>query len=324
MIRQRLRKIILAPIFFVGALFAFMIFVVSTVQAQTSPSGAFIVRPAKAEVTILPGETKTTTFTLENNTQVPLHVDVSFEDVDAAVQTSPVDEPVTLDGASMSERSLRGSLSVAKTSFNLLAGHTVDVPVTLALPKTALPGGRYGAVVWTFQSAVPPSVNDTANISVQSRIASVFYVRVQGETKEEGKLVAFGLFNNAKTVSEPTESSPIKFQVAYENTGTVHVNPYGRITVSGIFGKSTVLPIDPWAVLPGATRLREIDLFDAFWPGYYTAHLELNRGYKDIVDEVIVHFFILPSTKEIFIALGLLLFVFIVLRKSLRLSRNNT
>ena len=51
-----------------------------------------------------------------------------------------------------------------------------------------------------------------------SRVVSPYYfVRISGDTKEEGKLAAFGLFNNAKSV--PTSVvRPLQFQVAYENS----------------------------------------------------------------------------------------------------------
>jgi hypothetical protein len=90
-----------------------------------------------------------------------------------------------------------------------------------------------------------------------------------------------------------------------------------------MFGKAHVLPIDPWAVLPGATRMREIDMTEPLTPGYYTAHLELNRGYEDIIDERKVRFWVLPNKEQTFIGLILLIGLLLLLRTSLRLSRHS-
>jgi hypothetical protein len=190
------------------------------------------------------------------------------------------------------------------------------------LPKNAEPGGRYGSVVWTFRVGAVAPTTQAQNIAMESRVATLFYVRSAGAANEDGALAGFSLFSGATRVGRPTAASPIRFAISYENKGDVHLNPYGRVTVSGTFGDPRTLIVDPWAVLPGATRMREIDLMGPLSPGYYRAHLELNRGYKDIVDEADVAFWVMPSMLEF--GFGIVLFVLLVLllRRSLALSRH--
>jgi hypothetical protein len=295
------------------------------VFANTPPlsSGTVVVHPAKAEVVMLPGEEKKIMINIGNGTPAPLRVEAFFEDVAPNPQLSAIDDPVKLLGSARSISSLKDLLSIPNTSFDVLTGKEVAVPITIRIPKDAEPGGRYGSVVFRF-SPLAQSGATGANVALESRIAALLYVRISGEVREEGKLVAFGLFNKAKTTLSPTPSLPLRMQVAYENTGAVHVNPYGQITLRSMSGKTSVLLIDPWAVLPGATRMREIDMTEALTPGYYTAHLELNRGYKDIIDEQEVGFWVLPSKTQSFIGIIFLLILILIIRKSLRLSRHST
>jgi hypothetical protein len=286
------------------------------------PSGTVVVRPAKVEIVALPGGEKQTMIRVANGTPVPIHVEVSFEDVAPNTQTSAVDDPVKLLEGDSSVYSLKDLLGIPKASFDILTGKEIEVPITIRIPKNAEPGGRYGSVIFRFSPIVRPG-EAGANVALESRIAAMLYVRIAGDVKEEGKLVAFGLFNNAKTTMSPSEDVPLRIQVAYENTGAVHLNPYGRITIDGMFGKTHVLPIDPWAVLPGATRMREIDMTEPLTPGYYALHIEENRGYKDIVDERDLGFWVLPSRVQAFIGIMLLLFLSLLIRKSLRLSRHS-
>ncbi len=295
-------------------------------DAEVPPSGAVVVRPAKAEATLLPGEEKRVMIRVGNGTPSPIHVEASFEDVAPNTQTSARDNPVKLLEGTKGVYSLKELLDIPDASFDVLTGKEVEVPVTIRIPKDAEPGGRYGSVVFRF-SSIAHSGSGGANVALESRIAALLYVRIAGEVKEEGKLVAFGLFNNAKTTMSPSLDAPLRIQVAYENTGAVHLNPYGRITLhsffGGMFGETHILPIDPWAVLPGATRMREIDMTEPLAPGYYRLHLEENRGYKDIVDEQEVSFWVLPSRGAAGIGIIFFLILLLIIRKSLRLSRHS-
>lgn len=309
--------------FFLWALVGFFsVPLFSFAQTGALPSGAFIIKPAKAEIVLAPGESKETILTLSNNTALPLRIDVSFEDVAPSEQVSPTDEPVKLLGKNGGEYTLRELFSVPKYSFDLLSGKEVRVPVSITIPRDVTAGGRYGSVVFTFRPVMTPGAVQSANIAIESRIATMFFVRISGETKEEGRLARFGLFNDARSVQAPSSENPLKFQVAYENTGDVHLNPYGRITLAPFFGSERVIQIDPWVVLPGATRMREVAMADELPIGYYRAHIELNRGYADIVDEEEVSFFVLPTPKDGIFFVTIFVILALLVRRSLRISRN--
>lgn len=307
-----------------GAFLAALLFVSTpVVSAAAIPSGAFVVSPVKQEFNLKPGDEKTVIIKLSNGTPYPLTVSASYEDIAATTQTVPGDSPVKLLGADTAKDSLRSSITFPKTSFDLLSGKEIEIPVSVKLLKDTTPGGRYGSLVWSFKVANAAGAAAPANVALESRIASLFFVKVEGEVKEEGQLVSFGVFNDAQTVARPGSSTPLRFQIAFENKGNIHLDPYGRVTVSGMLSDPTVLLVDPWAVLPSATRMREVDLFSSLMPGYYHAHIELNRGYKDIIDERDVTFWVMPTTLEWIIGLLLFVILILVIRRSLALSRHS-
>ncbi len=311
-------------IFFLFTFFIVALPAMHTLYAQEStiPTGTFSLQPAKVELSILPGENKTEIIQIANGTALPLSVVVSFEDIAPKPQKTAIEEPVTLLGGISGQHPLRELLATPKKTLQLLPGETAGVPVTVSIPRLMSPGGHYGSVVFTFQPIFSKESVGPQNISVESRLATLFFVRVAGEVKEEGMLAEFGLFNKEKYLRQPGKDKPLRFQIAYTNRGTVHLNPYGRLIVSPLIGDEVTVEIDPWVVLPDTTRMREINMHDALYPGYYTATLLQNRGYEDIVDERKVAFVVLPNVAQAtFMLLGLLGFAWLV-RRSLRLSRN--
>lgn len=306
------------------SLFVFCFVVLSllfAVQATAQePTGAFIVHPARVELALSPGKEMGRDITLSNNTNAPLHVEVSFEDIAPSTQYSFADDPVLLVEDKGGRYSLREFISTPKVSFDILSGAEVILPITVRIPKDAEPGGRYGSVVIDFSPALPEGGG--SKVKVNGRVAALLFVRVEGEVKEEGKLTAFGLFNNARVVRSPSNDAPVRFQVAYENTGTVHLNPYGRVTLTDLSGRKQTTVIPPWPVLPGATRMLEVDVLSPLFPGYYKANLELNRGYENIVDDREVRFWVIPGLRGTLILIVVLIGLGWLLKRSWQISRH--
>ncbi len=300
-------------VLFAATLFPFM------VSAAEPPAGLLYVRPAKVELDIAPGESKEATLAIENTTNTPLLLTLGTEDVEGGrTEGSPGSFVLVSDRAGAYP--LRDLIELPERTLTLLSGKEVKIPVTVHIPADISPGGRYGAVTVSFKPA--DQKKGATSVSPESRMAVLFFVRVLGDTTEEGELVSFGVQNNARYVPVPSATAPLLFQMAFENKGGVHVNPYGRMTLDPLIGDGHVVSVDPWAVLPKTTRTRELSVSEPLTPGFYQAHLELNRGYGDVVDERVVWFVVYPGTRGLFgLALGVLVFIF-VLWRSLRISRN--
>ena len=227
-----------------------------------------------------------------------------------------------ISGTKSDAHALGQLLSFAKSKFEVLSFKEEHIPVTISVPARTAPGGLYGSVVFEFAPVLSDKTQPAQNIAIKSRVATLFFIRIKGEVHEEGALAAFGLFNNAQTSLSPSSLAPLRFQIAFENKGDVQLSPHGNITLKSMFGKSTRVVVDPWVVLPSATRMREIDVIDKLFPGYYRATLEQARGYGDAIDKSEKGFWILPSPTQGVVGVIVLILLLLLLRRSLAISRN--
>lgn len=150
----------------------------------------------------------------------------------------------------------------------LAHGQQAHIPVIINVPRDALPGGLYGAVL--VAGAPFKNVNGATNII--TRIGALFFVTVDGEIKRSGRLASFA-FNNGE------------FDLAFENNGDIYLNPYGIINIYEFDSRKPVknLSVDPWFVLPQSRRIRSIPE-GGLASGKYFAKATLNRGYDDLFD----------------------------------------
>jgi hypothetical protein len=149
-------------------------------------------------------------------------------------------------------------------------------------------------------------VANAARQPVVARIGSLFFLRVKGETVISGETKSIDIIGDNWWY----EKGPIELGILYENTGSVHVNPYGQLSVTNMFGEEVgYIELEPWFVLPNSLRIREITWDREFLLGRYTVKAEINRGYDDIIDEVSVSFWVLPWK----IVGGTFLILFIIL-----------
>lgn len=301
-------------------IFAILLAPVS-VFAEEIINGAFVVRPAKIELSIAPGATVSRNITVANGSLAPLEVSVEYVDVDPKKEVKNGEEPVVLGASPNSDQSLKRFITFPEKPFTILSNTEEQIPISVTIPKSESPGGRFGALVIKSHPAMRATLSDQA-VSVANQIAVLCYVRIEGDVHEEGKLLQFEIEGGKRTVFSPDQNSPLFFLITYQNTGTVHLNPYGRLTLSSLFGDPIVMTIDPWAVYPGAIRSRDVAVVSGVTPGFYRAQLEMNRGYQDIVDTANTWVVVLPnSTGWIWVIISVLIIAYLI-RRSIRLSRN--
>lgn len=279
---------IIASLFLVGLASATAYTVES--HPETPIENRFIVGPAKLEAEIKAGNLRVLTVNLENRTGKEKSFRLSFEDF---LGSSNTENTVTLLGDKKSQFSLKDYLFVPEREVKLKHGDQVKIPITVTIPAVESPGGKFGALIISAESAnklIGQKSNTQA--AVIGRIATLFFIKVPGKVKEEAKLVSFFIKNNRKIFL----SGKIELRITMENSGNVNLNPYGGITVKNIFGEAiNKIPIEPWFVLPDSVRTRDVEINLPSAIGLYSATLEINRGYSDIVDVREVKFFILPK-----------------------------
>jgi len=274
----------------------FLIAAVSIVLPRLAAAEhGFELRPAKIEMALAAGGATMRELLITNHTAVTARLSVSLED--------------------FGPDSLLPYLTLLRRSALLAPGESVTVPFLISLPENLPAPGFYGAVIVSF------AVTDSSGLAYRqagaggaveavSRLGALVFVRVRGApTEENGELVGFGLLGRRFV----RRGEPITLHIDYENRGNIYLNPYGLLTVTGRFNEAEFSQeLDPWFVLPASARLREITLTAPLAAGLYRAHLALNRGYDDIVDEASVTFIVWSwLTVGLGLLVGLMLFMLV-------------
>ncbi len=266
-------------------------YTVSTITAEEHND--FVLEPGKMEIIVEPGETVTRTVSVTNR----INRDVDFKvEVEDFIGSRDPQSPVTLLGDDKSPYSFKDNIKPEVDVFTLKFGQRIAIPVEISVPADAQPGGYYASVLISNEpSKTDQAISDqtTGKTKIVSRLGVLFFVRVKGPTHEEGHVQDFRIAG-PQNFFHPT--SPEGFDILFENTGTVHLVPYGLITIKNTMGKPIkTLPVDAYFSLPNSLRYRTIVWEDSgFRLGRYTAVLELNRGYADQIDTKQITFWIIP------------------------------
>lgn len=272
--------------------------------------GDFVVGPGKVELPLNPGESRTVEMTVTNRLGEPRVFNIEVED---AAGSNDLSRPIVLLGDDRGPYTLKDYIHFPETSFVLEAGERARIPVTITLPEDAEPGGRYGSVLVTTTSV--PNDNRLSSearpsSAIVTRIGTLFFITTPGEVEVEGILEAFTTIPDKKFFTQ----GPINFAAIFRNTGSVHLNPYGTISITNMLGEEVgFVELDPWYAMPQSLRYREIGWEREFLFGRYTATVEINRGYNDLVDTSTLSFWVIPI-KLIIPAVGGLVLLLLLLR----------
>ncbi len=261
-------------------------------NVSVTPQNDFVVEPGKTEIFLNPGENMVKNVSITSRIDKTVKFKLTTEDF---IGTDNPNQPVLLMGDTNSPYSLKDFINPEITEFSLEFGEKITIPVTVSVPLNAEPRGYYGALIISndpdkLESGATKEIEGKTRII--SRIGSLFLLKINGEGKEEGNIEDFKLIGPQKIFYS---QRPEGFEIAYKNTGNVHLVPYGTITIKNIFGKILyTLPVDAYFVLPDSIRYREINWTEGFSLGRYTANLHLNKGYDNQYEDIDLAFWILP------------------------------
>lgn len=269
--------------------------------------GDFVVGPGKHEVTLTPGESVETQITVSNRTGETKIFTLTVED---ATGSDDPDRPVVLLGDDRGPYTLKDYIQIPLTEFAVQHNERIVIPVTVSLPADAEPGGRYGSVLVSTASLKDESApDDVPRSTIISRIGTLYFVTTPGLEDQSGNLEQFS------TVEEKTwfARGPINFGILFKNTGSVHLNPYGEMSITNMTGQQVgFMEIDPWFALPNSTRLREVSWDRDYLFGRYTATVSINRGYDDVIDTASWTFWVIDWLKIVYIFIAVTLIVALI------------
>jgi hypothetical protein len=302
-----MKKLLLAP----GILIFFGFFTLNASafvieQVKVDEVNDFVIQPAKMEIFADPGETVTKSVTITNRSAETVNFRLELEDFVGSEDGSVA---VKLLGNDTSPYSFKSIIKPEINEFSLKFGERITIPLTIAIPAGQAPGGYYTSVI--VSNAPSKEGGVSAGARTISRVAELIFIRVNGEVLEEGALRDFRMSPPAKFY----KSGPYKFEFLFENTGNVHLTPYGEINIRNIFGTIVAkVPVDAYYSLPHSQRYREVTFDKSGMFGWYKAELELHRGYKDgedAVDGITLSFFVIPLDYVLAVA-GIIIILFLI------------
>jgi len=281
-------------------------------QLDLEPQNDFVVEPGKTEIFLNKGESVVKNIIITNRINRRVSFRLSTEDL---VGTTDPSQPVILMGDSDGPYSLRDFIEPEIYEFQLDLGERIIIPVKVSVPVDAEPRGYYGALIVSSESDFDENGEEVSGAQgktkIISRIGSLFLVKINGQGKEEGRLEDFKI---AGPLQKFYSSAPESFEIAYENTGNVHLVPYGKISINNLIGRTVdQIAVDAYFVLPDSIRYREVFWQDAnFLFGRYKAELSLYKGYGNEYEESEIVFWVLPWKIVVPVFVGLVLLISLV------------
>jgi hypothetical protein len=278
-------------------------FRIEQLSGENLAVGDFVVGPGRTEVEVKPGETVTVEISVANRISDDRTFELTVEDVAGSVDAS---QSVVLLGGETGPYTVKDYISFPENSFALGLGERARIPVTISMPQNAAPGGYYGSVlVSTVKNPDEEVAAGSTRSPIIARVGTLFFITVPGAIERAGELKEVRLTHDGLWY----EKGPINFNILYENTGSVHLNPYGELEIKNSFGEVVgFVELEPWFALPKSLRSREVMWDREYLFGRYTATVRINRGYDDVVDERTVSFWVLPWK----VVGGIFLVVFII------------
>jgi hypothetical protein len=286
----------------------------ATQPASTTPPAAagLEISPALVELNGDPGKSYVLKEKVTNVTVNDLNYSTTVSDFAAKDETgTPKLLPV---GGLPSTASMINWIKVPN-NFNLASMQSSNLTITVNIPANAEPGGHYGAV--EFQGS-NPNINGNS-VGVKLSTGLLILTRVAGNINENMTLASLTAEKSGHQ-SSVFDSAPITFVTRLQNSGNIHVQPTGTITVTDIFGKlvgTTKVNSGSSNVLPNSIRRFESTFNPGWLFGRYTADLTIGYGTKGQVIQGQITFWVIPW-KIVATALVILITLIFIIWQLLR------
>ncbi|MBI2120256.1 MAG: hypothetical protein HYT94_01370 [Parcubacteria group bacterium] len=268
-------------------LWFFVLFISSFFAAQSAFAGTGLtIQPIKVSHTLNPGEEAHGFISLTN---------ASNDDSDTKITLKVEDflpfagnEGVNFVGRAPGVTTAMDWISLGENNeheFLIKKGEAQRIPYVIRAPLDAEPGGHYGVL---FFKATRTGEGETLNIGTQ--VGVLVLITVPGNHLQKGQILDF------LTSKKFYQKAPIDFSIRFENTGTVHFEPKGTITITNIFGKEIgEVPVQGQIVLP--TGIRNLTAkwdVEGLLLGKYTAALSIVDGEGAELTAKSVSFYVFP------------------------------
>lgn len=281
-----------------GILATATLLTITKVSAQDANNAgqALEIGPPVINISANPGQTVTTDISIRDISSSSLVVRSEFNDFIAGGEDGT--PKILLEEDETSPYSFKNWLTPLPV-LTLQPREVQTLPITFTVPENASPGGYYGVVRFT---GTPPELEGTG-VSLSASLGSLILLTVNGEAKEELSIEEFSV-NKEGRGGWLFEAAPLTFVQRLKNTGNIHEEPGGLVTVKDMFGNVVAtLPINqpPRDILPQSIRKFEVPLDktvigDKVLFGKYTADLTVTYGADNQAITSSITFWVIPYT----------------------------
>jgi hypothetical protein len=282
--------------------FALVAFVLALPLFAAAGTGLTI-QPVKVSVTLSPGESADGIILLTNASDDAVQVDTSIQDF---VPLAGADT-IQFIGRAPGVTTVRDWVSLdVPTTSHLGKDQKIEVHYTVHAPANAEPGSHFGVA---FFKAIPGG--GSGSLRVGTQVGVLFFVTIPGNHLQKGRILDFSAPSFVQT-------GPVPFIMNFENTGTVHFEPKGTITIRNMFGQvAGIVPIEGQVVLPTGVKKMQFDWHPSgLILGGYTASASVVDGEGNQLTSSAVSFYAAPLWY-----IGAFALVFILIYLSVRFLR---
>lgn len=248
----------------------------STSPTPATPGQGLEISPPVFELNANPGQSVNIQVKIRNITQTTLEVTGAVNDFGAGPQEDGSPQ-LLFNEVGTTRYSLKTWVTGVQNI--LLAPQQLETAnVDISVPQNAEPGGHYGVVRFT---GVPPSLKGEG-VALSASVGALILLRVNGDVIDQLNLAEFAAGTQTGVDTWNTqdffEHGPVNFLVRLQDTGTVHEQPVGTITVKNFFGGTVgTVQVNSKSgnILPGSYRRFVQSLPNKELFGHYTATLAL-------------------------------------------------
>lgn len=262
---------------------AFFVLCAIGIPSAANAATGLKIQPVKISETLSPGQQTSGTILLTNASDGPVNVEVSVQDF---IPVGGADS-IQFVGRAEGVTSVLDWITVGSDDvFSFAKGESRQIPYRIDVPENAEPGGHFGVI---FFKATEPTDNPAETLKIGTQVGMLVLVAVPGNHLQKGNILDF-------TAPGFIQTGPVPFSLKFENTGTVHFEPKGSITISNMFGgKVAEVPVKGQVVLP--TSIKSIDELwhvSGLLLGRYTASATIYDGEGMALTTEEVYFWAVP------------------------------
>ncbi len=281
------------------------VFVVKKAVAQNILP--LMVAPVRQEIELSPGDKAYINVKFYNNGETPVTGILRTADF---LVNDKEGSPVIIDDLTDASPKYSASTWVTLPSdrITIAAGDKVNVQASITVPDYATPGGRYLAIYFEPGGDIPEFTGtERAGSGVAARIASLAYIRIAGDIRENALITRF--FAPAFF-----EYGPVRIETEILNRGDYHIRPKAILALTDMFGGLVdQVSLKERNIFPDTSLVYENELGQKWLFGKYKITLMGSYGNGKVL-ETSAYVWILPWRVIAIIILAVLILWLLIRR----------